>query len=388
MNIMIYCQHVLGIGHLVRTLEIARAMREHQVTLVTGGPPVSLNIPSHVRMVRLPGLRMDADFADLRPVGPDLSLEEVKIKRLACLRQLVREIRPDALLVELFPFGRNAFSFELLPLLEDIRRGLLPAYRIICSVRDILVEKKERQKYEQRVLDRLNSLFDALLVHGDPEVISLDDTFGRMKDIRIPVIYTGYVSRRADPGQAARLRNRLPGLPARKLIVVSAGGGSVGCRLLKIAVQAYPRLASSAVMVVFTGPYLDEAAYGELKQNAQPGLFIKRFSSHFPSWLAAADLSISMGGYNTAMDVLASSTPALIFPFAQNREQALRCERLARLVSLRQLTEAELSPGMLAAIIQETMSATPADRSRIKLRLDGAQFTAAWLTEWLREKNK
>ena len=86
---------------------------------------------------------------------------------------MVAEFRPDVLIIELFPFGRNGFSFELLPLLEaDPERGSLPSCRVVCSVRDILVEKKDQQKFEARVVDRLNRFFDAVLVHGDPAVIT------------------------------------------------------------------------------------------------------------------------------------------------------------------------------------------------------------------------
>ena len=55
---------------------------------------------------------------------------------------------------------------------------------------------------------------------------------------------------------------------------------------------------------------------------------VSRFTSDFLSYLAAADLSVSMAGYNTCMNVLASRVPSLVWPFAQNREQRLRAEVL------------------------------------------------------------
>ena len=53
MKILIYCQHVLGIGHLFRTIEICKALHHHDVLLVTGGPPVETALPRHVREFRL-----------------------------------------------------------------------------------------------------------------------------------------------------------------------------------------------------------------------------------------------------------------------------------------------------------------------------------------------
>jgi predicted glycosyltransferase len=44
MKIIQYCQHVLGIGHLFCSLEISRALSDHEVILITGGPPVDTNM--------------------------------------------------------------------------------------------------------------------------------------------------------------------------------------------------------------------------------------------------------------------------------------------------------------------------------------------------------
>ena len=59
MNIIFYCQYVWGMGHLVRSLEFARALAEHNVTLIAGGQEVALDMPDHVDFVRLPTLYMD-----------------------------------------------------------------------------------------------------------------------------------------------------------------------------------------------------------------------------------------------------------------------------------------------------------------------------------------
>ncbi|GAB4340333.1 MAG: glycosyltransferase [Desulfobulbaceae bacterium] len=379
MNILIYCQHVLGIGHLFRTLAVARELREHRVTLVLGGPEADFPIPRHVRVERLPGLRMDKRFSGLLPVEADRDLDEVKEERIKKLLSLARELRPDVLLIELFPFGRNGFAFELLPLLEGMRNGSLPGARVACSLRDILVEKPDQVKFEQRALSRLNRLFDALLIHSDPDVLSLETTFSRTADITIPVVYTGYVCERSAPGSGILLRQELGLDKGEKLVVVSAGGGSVGRRLLEAAVRAHRLLDEPVFMQVFTGPYLDEDAYHALVRVSGPSLRIARFSDSFPAWLDAADLSLSMGGYNTTLNTLAAGTPALILPFDQNREQRLRLEKLSGRAAIGVLEEEDLAPETLARRITRFLHK---EKKIPALRLDGSQYTARWLSQW------
>lgn len=385
MKILLYCQHVLGIGHLFRTLEITRAMKEHQVTLVLGGPPASLSLPAHVRVVQLPGLQMDADFSELSPVDPDRSLEEVKTERKTMLYALAEELQPDAIMIELFPFGRNGFSFELLPLLEAVRNGKLTSCRVVCSLRDILVEKENQVKFERRVIERLNTLFDALLVHADPDVITLDATFSRTDDITIPLVYTGYICEKSSPTEGAALKDKIRLQPDEKLIVVSAGGGNVGYQLLDSAIRAYDLLEFPVRLQIFTGPYLDTDDFAALKQKSVPGARIERFADNFPAWLAAADLSISMGGYNTTMNVLASGTPALILPFSQNREQRLRTTRLASISNIIMLDEKTLSPSILAEKITATIHR---EKKVPEVLIDGAERTNQWLTQWIASGTK
>ena len=46
-----------------------------------------------------------------------------------------------------------------------------------------------------------------------------------------------------------------------------------------------------------TGPYCDNERYRMLSAQSSKNITIERFTDHFPEWLEAADLSISMAGY-------------------------------------------------------------------------------------------
>lgn len=381
MNVLIYCQHVVGIGHLCRIVEIIRALKQHEVTLLLGGPPIDISLPKNVSVIQLPGLMMDAEYTRMFPVHPKKTLDETKQERRKILLGLAKNFIHDVLLVELYPFGRGGFHFELQPFLQAIRQNSKHACPIACSLRDILVEKKNQQDFEQRALDRINSFFDCLLVHSDPEIITLDSTFSRVADIKIPVIYTGYICREPDTENRNKqyIKSILIPNHTEKLITVSAGGGSFGYALLEAAINAYATLQPSSLkMHVFTGPYLDEEYFSKLKKIAGPGVFIERFTDNFPAWLAAADLSISMGGYNTSMNVVAAGKPSLILPYNHDREQGFRAERLAQRANIKILSPEDLEPSRFAAIISQQIRQPP---KTTNIRLDGAQKTAAHLIE-------
>ena len=331
MKILYYCQHVLGIGHFFRSLEICRALKDHRVIMVSGGEPVKTGLPAHVQTISLPPIMMDSNFRQFLPGHEHGGIEAVKTIRRNRLLEVYESEKPDCLIIELYPFGRKAFRFELDPLLMRIHADHPRRCRVVCSLRDILVEKTDVAAYEDRVVQILNQWFDAVLIHADSRLVQLNETFSRIADIRPSLIYTGFVTPRPEPRDRGRIRNDIGLTEADRLIVVSAGGGKVGMKLLHAATQAF--LACQCElnqnrMQVFTGPFLDEPDFDALLCNKVPRLEISRFTPDFPAWLAAADLSISMAGYNTCMDILSARIKALVYPFRQNREQSLRATRL------------------------------------------------------------
>jgi predicted glycosyltransferase len=157
MKIVFYCQHVLGVGHFFRSLEICRALAGHEVTLVTGGPRFEVKLPSHVCELRLPELGMDPEFKQLL-AAPGDDIETVTRVRQARLLALFEAERPELFVVELYPFGRKAFRFEIDPVLQAIAEGGRAACGVVCSVRDILVEKRMPAEHEAWVVAVLNRL--------------------------------------------------------------------------------------------------------------------------------------------------------------------------------------------------------------------------------------
>ena len=365
MRVMFYCQHVLGIGHFFRSMEIARALHRHEVLFVEGGEPLpGFEAPPHVTRAFLPPLMMDADFQHLEAVAGDV--EAIRNERRQQLMALFQRFQPDVLVIELFPFGRKRFGYEILPLLDVIQQQVLPT-RVVCSLRDILVEKQDVAAYEQRVVTTLNRFFHLLLLHADPRVVSLDETFTRLDDIRIPVEYTGFVGKPLE--RAARLHRG-------KVIVASSGGGKVGVDLLTATVRALRCLPDPAWRLrIFIGPFMEDQDRKVLADLARGDVRVALlpFSLDYAKELTAADLSISMAGYNTCMDILSTGVRSLVYPFRQNREQSLRANRLQSLGLLKVIVD--LADSSLAEAIRATLQG-PTAPPVLAPDLDGAAKSA------------
>jgi predicted glycosyltransferase len=380
MKIAYYCQQVLGVGHFHRSLEICRALStRHNVTMITGGSSLDITEKS-VDFFQLPGLMMDREFNNLTPCDSRLSLDDVKHERKKSLFHFFEENKPEIFLVELYPFGRKAFRFELDPVLMGIKNLQLPPCRIYCSLRDILVERSDQEKFEQRIITAINTLFDGLLIHGDQNMTPLDETFSRTADITIPTIYTGYVTPKPTENSRGLVRKKLKLPPDSRLIVASIGGGNVGEELLINMAKTFDQLHDEKLFLqIFTGPYADGDLLNELQKLANKHLQVERFSPQFPDWLAAADLSVSMAGYNTCMNILAAGVPALLYPFNQNQEQLLRVQKLTERVPFTILQRQDLNPAILANLVYSQLNKK---RFVSPVNLDGAGNTVKQVEKW------
>jgi predicted glycosyltransferase len=375
-RVLFHVQHLLGVGHLRRAELLAEAMCAAglDVTVALGGAPVP-DVPfAGVRTIALPPAHIAGeDFGMLLDADGNAVDDAWKARRAEALLALFRSLRPDIVLLELFPFGRRQFRFELLPLLQAARETT-PRPLVAASVRDILVSARKPGRAEEAVAIA-RSFLDAILVHADPRVVAFGATFPLADHLASLIRYTGYV---APPPPA------ITSAEGVGEIVVSAGGGAVGSPLLFAALAARPAtIVRGATWRFFTGPNLSDADFAHLAAAAGPNTIVERFRPDFSARLANAALSISQAGYNTVMDILRARVPAVVVPYEtpSETEQRLRADLLAArgllgIVPAGSLTPATLATGIDAAIRRGKPSASEVD-------LDGANKTADTLLSLL-----
>jgi len=380
-RLLFHCQQTMGLGHLVRSMHLAEGLaQDFDVTLLNGGPwPGQLPQPSSIDIVHLPPLGLDADYA-LVSRDARFTVEEAVQLRVSMIQESFRATAPDVLLIELFPFGRRKFASELMSLLEAARSASHAPF-VACSLRDILVNsRRNQQRHDDHASEVANEYFDAVLVHADSRFATLEETFRPTVRLRVPVHYTGFV-------RAPRSRDR--GRARERRVLVSAGGGLVGAPLFRAAAEASPSLLGDHGLrtVIVTGPFLPDPVVDELIRRAStaPGLDVVRYLPDLGAEMAASAVSVSQAGYNTTMDILGCTTPAIVVPYGEGREdeQAERARRLERLGAVRVIDPDLLSADTFADAVRDALDWTPL---AVPLDLDGRTRTPELLRSLLRAK--
>jgi predicted glycosyltransferase len=363
-RVFFYVQHLLGIGHLKRAATLAGALRSagFDVTLASGGAPVE-GIP----VLQLPpASASDLTFRFLTDENGKPVDDAWKRRRTEALLSAYRASKADVLLIELFPFGRRQMRFELIPLLDAAKAGPRRPL-VVCSVRDLIQPNAAR---EQEAAERFERYFDRLLVHGDPRVATFERTFGQARRLAGRLFYTGYVVEEAPREQ---------GDSGKDEVLVSAGGGAVGRRLLETAIGARALTSlRSRTWRILAGP--NAKNMDSLKGE---GVIVERARDDFTLRLRNCVLSVSQAGYNTVMETLQARARAVLVPFAAGgeSEQTLRAKLLVERGLAQMVEEHELTSVALAAAIERARaSARPASGA---VDLGGARRSAELLREWL-----
>jgi predicted glycosyltransferase len=381
--LLFHCQHAMGMGHLIRSLALAEALaKKFRVVFLNGGPfPRSVARPESLEIVDLPALGLEMDGTLISRDANQTAATSRSMRREIIL-DTFRQVRPQVLLIELFPFGRKKFASELMPLLEEANRMGTGAPLTLCSLRDILVEQRKDQfAHEARARLIVNHYFDAVLVHADAQFIRLEETFHPSEPLAVPIHYTGFVF--AEKSTTAKAPEK------SRRILVSAGGGIAGGELLRNAVAAHKILWSKLAlpMTVVAGPFLPEEEWQMLQHAAigQDGLELKRSVPDLGAEMRASTFSVSQCGYNTTMDLLRSGVKALVVPFQieGEDEQMNRARRLESLGLLRAINPKQAGAASIADEIEKLNDFKPA---RVNFDLNGAANTVDLVERLWRER--
>ena len=331
-TILLYSHDTYGLGHLRRNSAIAQALVNAdpavRVCLITGS-----SLADQVPMPAIEVLRMPSAVkvgAESYRAADSRSTAGLLAERAGTIASALLRLRPDVFLVDHSALGMKGELRLALKLGHD---GLLRT-RFVLGLRDVLDNPAvvRRTWLEQGVYRALHLFYDQILVYGCRDLFDVPERYALTPFLKRRTIFTGYVAK------PEGLEGRSQGEPCwpsvsdgRIRILVTAGGGGDGYRLFESFMEVWPEVAQRALGILVTGPLLEEGLHRSLVERAArlPGLRLVRFATNMLSLIAASDLVVTMGGYNSVVEALAARRQMVIAPRVEpRREQLIRAEML------------------------------------------------------------
>lgn len=384
-RIFIYSHDTYGLGHLRRSLLIAESLGHNMspapvVLIATGSPRThSFECPPGTDTIKLPSVVKTAD-GRYRPRTLDVSLAEIVRLRSNLLIESARSFAPDVVIVDHSPAGMEG---ELRPMFRALATLRRPP-RIVLGLRDIIDDAaRVRAEWDREdIWSLIDRVYDRVLVYGDPKIKSTASELDLETRYPGKIVHTGYLGR--------QISNELKALakaePPR--VLVSTGGGGDGQNVLRAYASFLESLPGKAPFhsTIVTGPFLSRRRQVELTQrfhaSGQP-VEVLEFTNRMEELHATSSATISMAGYNTAVEVLANGVPALFVPRSAPRlEQTIRAERLAACSPVTWCSDAACTPERIASFLESALSPeSRAAAERSDLDLTGLKRLALEITK-------
>lgn len=359
---MVYSHDTYGLGNLRRMLSICRslidAFPDLTVLLLSGSPMIqSFRLPARLDYVKLPCLtRAERESYVVRSL--DLKIDEAVRLRSALILAAASHFKPDLFLVDKKPCGIKNELKETLEYLKEAQ----PQSKRILVLRDILdlpeetIRVWERNRYHELIRE----FYDQVLVLGMPEI------FDPRREYRFPeatserVRFCGYLRRTNDGASPAEVRRELGLAEGEALALVTVGGGQDGYQLLAAYLESLSLLPADRKVrsLVVCGPEMGEGERQALNEMAanHPAVLLKEFTGDLFSIMSAADVVVSMAGYNTVCEILSAQKKAIVVPRVRPvQEQWLRAERMAERGLFRMIHPDQLTPELLSEALQEAL---------------------------------
>jgi predicted glycosyltransferase len=363
-RILFYSHDSYGLGHLQRTLALANYFHgrwpDAPQLIVTGSPSAEpFHFPETADYLKLPSV-VKVGAGRYEPRSMPISFRDVRGLRCEVLQSAARSFQPDVLIADNVPAGLKG---ELIPTLRYLKESG-PA-RLVLTLRDIVDERARvvPDWSQEGVYELLDDVYDLILVYGDPDIHDPVREYSFSPQAAAKTHYVGYIRRdrlSISPGEA---RAQLE-LTTSRLVVVTAGGGGDGYELLRTALEGVRQRGATLPFdcLVVTGPLMPPEQRDALRRLIPPDAAVHfyEFAPDLASYIAAADVVVSMGGYNSVCEILSFRRPAVIVPRVEpRREQLIRASGLANRGLVRMIHPRELNPDRLLREILSLLDKPP-----------------------------
>lgn len=360
-NILMYSHDTYGLGHIRRTMAIAAQLRQPHINILilTGSPIVGrFRVPEQIDFVRIPGM-IKLTNEEYRPLSIKIDARHALDIRKNIITATAKTFRPQLFIVDKEPLGLKR---EVLPTLRWLRRQH-PQTRTILGMRDVMDQADVVKKdWDQRgVYKALDQLYSEIWVYGHQHFYDPVAEYAMPSSIHSKIHFTGYIPRKViSPREADRVRREHRVGPREKLVVVTTGGGGDGYAVmdnfLTMAEQNLSEAKFKSIMV--SGPFMPKKQRQALHSRARRrGIRFFYFYRKMEKLLAAADLVVSMGGYNTLCEILSQKRLTLVIPReTPRREQFIRAQAFHGQHLVDYIPWPQLRPEALGARISALLS--------------------------------
>ncbi len=353
LKLAMYSHDTFGLGHIRRTLliseHLSKAFPKISTLIISGSSMIhSMRIPSNVDYIKVPCLTKKSNnhylpkYLSQYPNGVTKMRKEIIFSTL-------KEYQPDLFIVDKTPEGTMG---ELCKSLHYLK-GNMPDTKIVLGIRDVLDNPDHvRKEWDGNdTYDLIDTCYDEIWVYGSKEIYNVIEEYRFPSSVARKVHFCGYLKRQEPLRASEEIKEQL-GMREKKMVLMTLGGGGDGHEIVDVFIEALSELSIQRKIggLIVTGPDFSNDKLNSIINVTGSGqeMIVKDYTSDILEYMNAADLVVSMAGYNTICEILSLNKKSIVIPRVNPRqEQLIRAVKLSGLGLLKLITPLELSSALL-----------------------------------------
>ncbi|MGE3758723.1 MAG: glycosyltransferase family protein [Pseudobdellovibrionaceae bacterium] len=387
-KILFYSHDTFGLGHIRRTQKIANSVaRNDRSILIACASPKASSFASQsgIEYLNLPGFTKQIS-GEYSHRSLNIPIDQFVNLRSSLLLSSVRSFNPDLVIIDKEPLGVKK---ELLPSLEYLRQHSKNT-RIICGFRDILDEKEAvADEWSRRgTAEALERYFDHILIYGKKSIFDFASEYELSPALSQKLEYTGYIA----PDMSShfgefhfKFKNSNP------VVTFTLGGGGDGWEFLETFIELLEkglhRKGPPYNVFILTGPFAKPELIRKVREMGQSADDIQAldFTPDAASAFLQSQMIVSMGGYNTVIELCAMNKFPLILPrTVPRKEQIIRAEHFKQSGFCDYLSPEKVKAEILGKKIAEHL-AKAASLKVPEFNTEGLQVIQNLFDQWLKK---
>ncbi|OGM03141.1 hypothetical protein A3K72_00410 [Candidatus Woesearchaeota archaeon RBG_13_36_6] len=349
MKILFYAINGVGLGHVNRTLAIAKEIRKlspkTHIMFVTNSQFPDLIEKANFPYIKLPIFEGDPLTKDIKKTRfIPFNLNEKLIEAT------LYDYEPDAVVYDThFPFGTVKKASEF-------------------NVKNILILRKLKNRVLDDYIKQFKHFDLIVLAHSEQEFLDMKVSKQLIKNIKNKgILFVGPIIRKPENIESNYNLNKFN-------ILVTAGGGgwNDSKRFVETCIKACSKIVNKNKNIncyIITGP-LYRRDINHIKNN---NLIIKSFEPKLIDLMQKCDLVVSQAGYNVCNEIMLTKTPAIIIsrkdPLEDQEERARWLEEKGVAIVINTLNEKALTE-TIEKFYQNKVLQTKMEKAFSNIKLD------------------
>lgn len=311
----------VGIGHSSRDLALANYLKEygHSIEFASYGSGLKYLRKFSFKTYTLPKMNFEGKNGEIdieESIKQSKDIPFTFIKSMYKESRIIKIAKPDVIICDShysMPITAKFLNIPCYVITNDLTFGF--------SKNTQMKSIKYFEKSIRRFIIEITKSCKKIMIPDIPGVIEVPEELKNKTEYIGPLLH--YDS--DEIGTKEELRQKYNIGIDEKILVVTIGGSKFGKILIKNICDISKDINADKI-IVFAGLEVDLSSF----ENKDSKIILNEFTNNLVEWMKLSDLTITLAGHTTSMELLSIKQPNIMVPISNHVEQEKNSRRMQK----------------------------------------------------------